>query len=82
MGEFDPHFRYSSDQEYFARIAARFPVLIIESPRVVEYRLHGGDYQIQTWRRADFYDQFEELQGLQGAFRWPPICDGTMRSNI
>jgi glycosyltransferase involved in cell wall biosynthesis len=80
LGEFDPHFRYSSDLEYFARIAARFPVLIIESPRVVEYRLHGANYQIQTWRRADFYDQFEELQGL--ILSYAGIRDDKLKRNL
>ena len=50
------------DLEYFARIAARFPLVVVESPRIVEYRLHGANYQFQTWRQTDFYDQFEELQ--------------------
>ena len=50
------------DLEYFARIAARFPLVVVESPRIVEYRLHGANYQFQTWRQTEFYDQFEELQ--------------------
>jgi hypothetical protein len=29
------------DLEYFARIAARFPLVVVESPRIVEYRPHG-----------------------------------------
>lgn len=62
VGFFDARFKYSSDLEYFARIAARFPLVVIESPQIVEYRLHGANYQFQTWRQADFYEQFEELQ--------------------
>lgn len=62
LGLFDARFKYSSDLEYFARIAAQFPLVVVESPRIVEYRLHGANYQFQTWRQTDFYDQFEELQ--------------------
>jgi len=62
LGLFDARFEYSSDLEYFARIAARFPLIVVESPRIVEYRLHGANYQFQTWRQTNFYDQFEELQ--------------------
>jgi hypothetical protein len=47
--------------EYFPRIVARFPLLVIESPRIVEYRIHGANYQLQTWREPDFYDQLEAL---------------------
>ena len=62
VGLFDTRFRYSADLEYFARAAARFPTLTIESPQVVEYRLHGENYQFETWDKADFYPEFEELQ--------------------
>jgi glycosyltransferase involved in cell wall biosynthesis len=62
VGLFDTRFKYSTDLEYFARIAARFPVVVIESPRVVNYKLHGANYQFSTWEKADFYEQFEELQ--------------------
>src|ERR1017187_6998530 len=61
VGLFDPRFKYSADLEYFPRIAARFPLIVIESPRIIEYRLHGANYQFQTWGEADFYDQLEEL---------------------
>jgi hypothetical protein len=36
-------------------------LIVIESPRIIEYRLHGANYQFQTWGEADFYDQLEEL---------------------
>jgi glycosyltransferase involved in cell wall biosynthesis len=62
LGLFDARFKYSSDLEYFARIAAQFPLIVVESPRIVEYRLHGANYQFETWRQTDFYAQFEELQ--------------------
>lgn len=62
VGNFDNRFGYSSDLEYFARIAAKFPLVIIENPSIVEYRIHSANYQFSTWRQADFYQQFEELQ--------------------
>src|SRR5215469_846351 len=61
VGLFDTRFKYSADMEYFPRIVAEFPLLVIESPRIVEYRIHGANYQLQTWREPDFYDQLETL---------------------
>ncbi len=89
LGLFDARFKYSSDLEYFARIAARFPLIVIESPRIVEYRLHGANYQFQTWLQSDFYDQFEELQrsivsyaGIQDEKLKRYILDKRMVSNL
>ena len=64
LGVFNPKFCYSSDLEYFPRIAAHFPVVIIDSPLAVRYELHDSNYQIRTWRKADFYSQLEEIQRL------------------
>ena len=89
LGLFDARFEYSSDLEYFARIAARFPLIVVESPRIVEYRLHGANYQFQTWRQTDFYDQFEELQrsiisyaGIQDEKLKLDILDKRMVTNL
>jgi len=89
LGLFDARFEYSSDLEYFARIAARFPLIVVESPRIVEYRLHGANYQFQTWRQTDFYDQFEELQrsiisyaGIQDEKLKLDIFDKRMVTNL
>ena len=62
IGLFDPRFSYTADLEYFARIAAKYPLIIVENPRVQDYRLHGANYQFKAWRQADLYPQFEELQ--------------------
>jgi glycosyltransferase involved in cell wall biosynthesis len=62
LGVFNPKFCYSPDLEYFPRIAAQFPVVIIESPLAVRYELHDSNYQTKTWRKADFYPQLEEIQ--------------------
>jgi glycosyltransferase involved in cell wall biosynthesis len=62
MGVFDPRLKYSADLEFFPRIAARFPLVVIESPRVVNFRLHGDNYELKTWRNPDFYGQLEEIQ--------------------
>ena len=64
LGVFNPKFCYSADLEYFPRIAAHFPVVIIDSPLAVRYELHDSNYQIKTWRKADFYSQLEEIQRL------------------
>jgi glycosyltransferase involved in cell wall biosynthesis len=80
LGMFDTRFKYSSDLEYFARIAARFPVIVVESPRIVEYQLHGANYQFETWRHNDFYDQFEELQ--RSIISHAGIHDEQLRSEL
>jgi glycosyltransferase involved in cell wall biosynthesis len=74
LGGFNPSFCYSADLEYFPRIAAHFPVVIIDSPLAIRYELHDSNYQTKTWKEADFYAQLEEIQrsivsyaGVQGA---------------
>lgn len=62
IGCFDERYAYSADLEYFARIAHRFPVVVIETPNIVKYNLHGANYQFRTWRLDSFYHQFEQLQ--------------------
>jgi glycosyltransferase involved in cell wall biosynthesis len=62
LGGFNPRFCYSADLEYFPRIAAHFPVVIIDSPLAIRYELHDSNYQVKTWREADFYAQLEEIQ--------------------
>jgi glycosyltransferase involved in cell wall biosynthesis len=62
VGKFDPRFPYSADQEYFARVAARFPVLVVESPRIITFKLHDTNYEFSTWRKADFLAQLEALK--------------------
>jgi GT2 family glycosyltransferase len=74
LGGFNPKFCYSADLEYFPKIAAHFPVVIIDNPLVVHYELHDSNYQVKTWRKADFCAQLEEIQrsivsyaGVKGA---------------
>jgi glycosyltransferase involved in cell wall biosynthesis len=62
VGVFDPRFAYSADQEYFARVAARFPVVVIESPRIITFNLHDTNFEFSTWRKADFLAQLEALK--------------------
>ena len=64
LGVFDTRFNYSSDLEYFPRIAAHFPVVIIESPLTIRYQLHDSNYQIKAWKKPDCYTQLEEIQRL------------------
>ncbi len=63
-GVFDPQWKYSADLEYFPRICARFPSVVIESPDVVRYALHKNNYQYDTWRQPDFEQQLMEIQRL------------------
>ncbi len=76
VGVFDPVFEYSSDIEYTARVVARHPVVIVESPEVVLYQLHESNLQNATWQKADFRRQLENIEervltyaGVTGAVR-------------
>jgi glycosyltransferase involved in cell wall biosynthesis len=64
LGVFNPKFSYASDLEYFPRIVAHYPLVIIESPLAVRYNLHDSNYQVKTWKKADFIYQLEEIQRL------------------
>ena len=62
LGDFDEAYAYSTDIEYFARVAARFDMVLVRSPQVVEYRLHDENHQYATWRKADFFEQLEAIE--------------------
>jgi glycosyltransferase involved in cell wall biosynthesis len=84
LGVFNPEFSYSADLEYFPRIAAHFPVVIIDSPLAVRYELHDSNYQTKTWRKEDFYPQLEEIQrsiisyaGIEG-----PVAESLVQQRL
>jgi glycosyltransferase involved in cell wall biosynthesis len=62
IGLFDERFQYSADIEYFSRICAKFTSIVIESPRIVSFNLHGGNYEYKTWGKIDFLTQLEEIE--------------------
>ena len=62
IGTFNEHFAYSCDLEYFARICAHYPSLVIENPEVLYYNQHDQNYQYKTWRQTDFWQQLEAIE--------------------
>ncbi|PSB24811.1 glycosyltransferase family 2 protein [Stenomitos frigidus] len=62
IGTFNEQFSYSCDLEYFARICAHYPSLVIENPEILYYNQHDQNYQYKTWRRADFWSQLEAIE--------------------
>ena len=62
IGTFNEQFSYSCDLEYFARICAHYPSLMIESPEILYYNQHDQNYQYKTWRKADFWQQLEAIE--------------------
>lgn len=62
IGGFNEQFTYSCDLEYFARICARYPSLVIESPELLYYNQHDQNYQYKTWSQADFWSQLETIE--------------------
>lgn len=68
LGVFNPRFCYSSDLEYFPRVVAHYPLIIIESPLAVRYNLHDSNYQVRTWKKADFVAQLEEIYRLVASY--------------
>lgn len=73
VGQFNPRYKYSADLEYFPRITAQFPLLVIESPRIIEYRRHGENYHFKAAHQSDFYVQYEEL--LRSIISYAGITD-------
>lgn len=64
LGGFDERFTYSTDIEYFARISSRFETAMILNPQILDYQLHGGNYQYATWRKPDFFQQLGDIEDL------------------
>lgn len=62
VGLFDERFQYSADIEYFSRISSKFTSIVIESPRIVSFNLHSGNYEYKTWGKIDFLTQLEEIE--------------------
>ena len=62
IGTFSEQFPYSCDLEYFARICAHYPSLVIESPEILYYNQHDQNYQYKTWRKDDFWQQLEAIE--------------------
>ena len=79
LGDFDEAFAYSTDIEYFARVAARFEMVLIRSPQVVEYCLHDENHQFATWRKTDF---FEQLQAIEDAVLRHAAVSGELREYL
>ena len=80
VGPFNPHFKYSADLEFFPRIAARFPLVVIESPRIVEYRRHAENYHFQAAHQPDFYVLYEEI--LRSIISYAGIKDEKQKCDI
>jgi len=79
LGDFDEAYAYSTDIEYFARVAARFDMVLVRSPQVVEYRLHDENHQYATWRKADF---FEQLEAIEDAVLRHAAVGGELREHL
>ncbi len=62
LGGFSPKYPYSSDVEFFARVCARYPAIVVLNPGVIEYVVDGNNYQIRTWRKPDFLPQLREVE--------------------
>lgn len=80
VGPFNPRYKYSADLEYFPRIAARFPLIVIEKPRIVEYRRHLANYHFRAAHQRDFYVLYEEL--LRSVISYAGIEDEALGREI
>ena len=52
---------YSPDEEYWARVAARWAVAYITEP-LISYRYHDQNNQVQAWMYPDFWVNFQETR--------------------
>jgi glycosyltransferase involved in cell wall biosynthesis len=64
VGAFRSDLPYSSDEEYWARVAARWGVAYISKP-LTRYRYHQDNYQLSTWTMPDFWDKWRQTRLAQ-----------------
>lgn len=57
VGLFREDLTYSSDEEYWGRIAARWGVAYVRKP-LIRYRYHEKNYQLTTWTKPDFWEKW------------------------
>jgi cellulose synthase/poly-beta-1,6-N-acetylglucosamine synthase-like glycosyltransferase len=54
VGLFREDLPYSSDEEYWARVASRWGVAYVPEP-LTTYRYHSSNHQLKTWLAPDFW---------------------------
>jgi hypothetical protein len=55
-------------------------LIVIESPRVVEFRRHAANYHFQVAHKEEFYVLYEEL--LRSVISYAGIEDDTLRRDV
>ncbi|MEP7293755.1 MAG: glycosyltransferase [Chloroflexota bacterium] len=58
LGLFREDLPYSPDEEYWARIAARWSIAHIPMPLAI-FRYHDANHEVSTWLQSDFWDRLE-----------------------
>lgn len=64
IGKFDENLRFSSDEEYWWRIAKSYDILYINAP-LVSYRYHRNNHQFTTWENPMFWTNFVQTRQLR-----------------
>ncbi len=64
IGKFDENLSFSSDEEYWWRIAKSYDILYINAPLVC-YRYHRNNYQFTTWENPMFWTNFVQTRQLR-----------------
>jgi glycosyltransferase involved in cell wall biosynthesis len=78
VGTFGEEFPFSADLEYFPRACTKFPLIVIESPKIVSYNMHDSNYQLQTWRTPHFFAQLAAIE--DSVMRYAGLGDAAQKS--
>lgn len=81
VGGFRTDLIYSSDEEYWARVARRWAVAYVPDPLVL-YRYHYHNYQLKTWRAEDFWEKFQETRRARLSHLTSPTDEDINRQKI
>lgn len=74
VGLFRTDLPYSSDEEYWARIASRWKVAKVGKPLTI-FRCHKSNHELDTWLLPDFWDQMKTVRRARYGFIKKPARD-------
>ncbi len=81
IGLFDENLKYSSDEEYWYRMASCFGIVIVPDI-LVSYRYHNNNYQYKTWNNDDFWDKMVETRRRRYLLLRQPVKSDIEFENI
>ena len=68
LGGYDTSHRFLPDLEFFPRIMARWPFVVVEDPAIVYMRTHHRCYRFVTWLEPTFLAKLEAVERRAAAY--------------